>query len=81
MAVLAIVDQIDPGLLLARDYLGDRGAEFLLVFLLVGGRTSGEARGRVAASGRKVSGRPLVVELDQVLWAREAARMAGQYPA
>ena len=71
MAVLAVVDQVDAGRLLARDHLNDGAAELPLEVLF--------AAYAVSAGG--LARRPPVVELDQVFRAGQAARVASQDPA
>ena len=65
MAVLAVVDKVDAGRALARDDVRHRAAQPGQVFSLVS----------------EVPSRPLFVERDQVLWPRQAARVAGPDPS
>src|SRR6185437_13806472 len=64
MAEFAVVDQVDAGVALAGDHVGDRRPQAAQVLFLVA----------------EVPGGALLVERDQVLRPRQAARVAGQDP-
>jgi hypothetical protein len=64
VAVLAVVDQVDAHLALARDHVRDRRAQVAQVLRLVG----------------ELPRRALAVQRNQVLGSRQAARVAGKDP-
>ncbi len=64
MPVLAVIDKVDAGRALARDHVRHRRAQPAQVLRLFG----------------EVPRRAQLVERDQVLWSRQAARVAGQDP-